>query len=135
MQGQKPEKQLKPVSDKVRVCDSCKVELGFGDCERCAKFAHMRRYQHWLRVKKTKTPQGEQHNLVPEGAAPGEPYIRLFRPIGRNEKCPCGSGKKYKKCCIDRAEPKADETMTEAVERNIREASDQVREATVESDA
>ncbi len=22
--------------------------------------------------------------------------------IGRNEKCPCGSGKKYKKCCLDR---------------------------------
>ena len=21
--------------------------------------------------------------------------------IGRNQKCPCGSGKKYKKCCID----------------------------------
>jgi uncharacterized protein YecA (UPF0149 family) len=21
--------------------------------------------------------------------------------IGRNDKCPCGSGKKYKKCCID----------------------------------
>lgn len=21
-------------------------------------------------------------------------------PIGRNEKCPCGSGKKYKKCCL-----------------------------------
>ena len=20
--------------------------------------------------------------------------------IGRNDKCPCGSGKKYKKCCI-----------------------------------
>ncbi|WP_426807395.1 SEC-C metal-binding domain-containing protein [Streptococcus anginosus] len=20
--------------------------------------------------------------------------------IGRNEKCPCGSGKKYKKCCL-----------------------------------
>ena len=20
---------------------------------------------------------------------------------GRNEKCPCGSGKKYKKCCCD----------------------------------
>lgn len=24
--------------------------------------------------------------------------------IGRNEKCPCGSGKKYKKCCIDKIE-------------------------------
>lgn len=22
--------------------------------------------------------------------------------IGRNEPCPCGSGKKYKKCCIDK---------------------------------
>lgn len=22
--------------------------------------------------------------------------------IGRNEKCPCGSGEKYKKCCLDR---------------------------------
>ena len=21
--------------------------------------------------------------------------------IGRNEKCPCGSGKKYKNCCLD----------------------------------
>jgi hypothetical protein len=23
-------------------------------------------------------------------------------PIGRNDPCPCGSGKKYKKCCMDR---------------------------------
>lgn len=26
---------------------------------------------------------------------------RFADKIGRNEKCPCGSGKKYKKCCID----------------------------------
>jgi len=25
---------------------------------------------------------------------------KSMRKIGRNEKCPCGSGKKYKKCCI-----------------------------------
>jgi uncharacterized protein len=25
-----------------------------------------------------------------------------FRKIGRNEPCPCGSGKKHKKCCLDR---------------------------------
>ena len=24
------------------------------------------------------------------------------KKIGRNERCPCGSGKKYKKCCIDK---------------------------------
>ncbi|MCI0656896.1 MAG: SEC-C domain-containing protein [Acidobacteria bacterium] len=23
-------------------------------------------------------------------------------PIGRNDPCPCGSGKKYKKCCLER---------------------------------
>jgi uncharacterized protein YecA (UPF0149 family) len=24
---------------------------------------------------------------------------RTEKPVGRNEPCPCGSGKKYKKCC------------------------------------
>ncbi|MDX5608590.1 SEC-C metal-binding domain-containing protein [Clostridioides difficile] len=23
--------------------------------------------------------------------------------LGRNELCPCGSGKKYKKCCLNKA--------------------------------
>jgi peptide deformylase len=27
-------------------------------------------------------------------------FDRMKKEIGRNEKCPCGSGKKYKKCCI-----------------------------------
>ncbi|ACB86123.1 SEC-C metal-binding domain-containing protein [Natranaerobius thermophilus] len=26
---------------------------------------------------------------------------RVGKKIGRNEPCPCGSGKKYKKCCLD----------------------------------
>lgn len=24
-------------------------------------------------------------------------------PLGRRSPCPCGSGKKYKKCCLDKA--------------------------------
>jgi hypothetical protein len=28
------------------------------------------------------------------------PYVREEAKIGRNELCPCGSGKKYKKCCL-----------------------------------
>ena len=28
-----------------------------------------------------------------------ETYVRVEPKIGRNEPCPCGSGKKYKKCC------------------------------------
>lgn len=29
--------------------------------------------------------------------------VRIENRIGRNDACPCGSGKKYKKCCIDKA--------------------------------
>ncbi|MCW9012355.1 MAG: SEC-C metal-binding domain-containing protein [Gammaproteobacteria bacterium] len=29
-----------------------------------------------------------------------EPQPLDGRPVGRNDKCPCGSGKKYKKCCM-----------------------------------
>ena len=32
------------------------------------------------------------------GARHQEPYVREQRKIGRNEPCPCGSGKKYKHC-------------------------------------
>lgn len=32
------------------------------------------------------------------GVVDGE--IRTEQKIGRNEKCPCGSGNKYKKCCL-----------------------------------
>jgi SEC-C motif-containing protein len=28
-----------------------------------------------------------------------KPMVREARKVGRNEPCPCGSGKKYKKCC------------------------------------
>jgi len=28
--------------------------------------------------------------------------VRTEPKIGRNEPCPCGSGKKYKKCCINK---------------------------------
>jgi uncharacterized protein len=36
---------------------------------------------------------------------PDRPRVRATRKIGRNEPCPCGSGKKYKKCCRDGLEP------------------------------
>ncbi len=30
---------------------------------------------------------------------PVETYVRQGPKVGRNDPCPCGSGKKYKKCC------------------------------------
>jgi len=33
------------------------------------------------------------------GAATAQQPVVRGRKVGRNEPCPCGSGKKYKKCC------------------------------------
>lgn len=32
--------------------------------------------------------------------APVVTYQRAAPKVGRNDACPCGSGKKYKKCCL-----------------------------------
>jgi hypothetical protein len=29
-----------------------------------------------------------------------KPYVNPLRGVGRNDPCPCGSGKKYKRCCL-----------------------------------
>jgi len=43
-------------------------------------------YQYWLE-KRTPTRKGIHGEKIKE-------------KIGRNELCPCGSGKKFKKCCL-----------------------------------
>ena len=30
---------------------------------------------------------------------PKSPYLREVPKVGRNDPCPCGNGKKFKKCC------------------------------------
>ncbi len=46
---------------------------------------------------------GETPEVAEAAAAaaerPAQPYVREGRKVGRNEPCPCGSGKKYKRCC------------------------------------
>jgi uncharacterized protein len=37
----------------------------------------------------------QRKDYMPESG----PFVRQERKVGRNELCPCGSGKKYKKCC------------------------------------
>lgn len=44
----------------------------------------------------------EAFDAATEGRRPGErqgPVVREQPKVGRNEPCPCGSGKKFKKCC------------------------------------
>jgi uncharacterized protein DUF1186/SEC-C motif-containing protein len=40
-------------------------------------------------------------------AYPNEPVRNPWRHVGRNDPCPCGSGKKAKKCCLATGEPPA----------------------------
>jgi hypothetical protein len=40
-------------------------------------------------------------------AYPNEPVRNPWRHVGRNDPCPCGSGKKAKKCCLANGEPPA----------------------------
>jgi hypothetical protein len=42
-------------------------------------------------------------------------FITANRKIGPNEKCPCGSGKKYKKCCANASS----DTLTQLLTRGI----------------
>ena len=42
--------------------------------------------------------QGAQSGDTAKGADPQSPFVRDGRKVGRNEPCPCGSGKKYKQC-------------------------------------
>lgn len=37
-----------------------------------------------------------------EPVRPPETVVREEPKIGRNDPCPCGSGKRYKKCCLHR---------------------------------
>jgi preprotein translocase subunit SecA len=41
---------------------------------------------------------GDAPGLPPPAAEPATPFVREERKVGRNEPCPCGSGKKYKHC-------------------------------------
>jgi preprotein translocase subunit SecA len=41
---------------------------------------------------------GPEPAPVAELAEPFAPFVRSDRKVGRNEPCPCGSGKKYKHC-------------------------------------
>jgi uncharacterized protein YecA (UPF0149 family) len=44
-----------------------------------------------------------RERLKPGGAVKGVPIRKApaSSPLGRNDPCPCGSGKKFKKCCMN----------------------------------
>ena len=44
---------------------------------------------------------GHLLDLNEENADSTPSHVRQAPKVGRNDPCPCGSGRKYKKCCLD----------------------------------
>jgi hypothetical protein len=56
--------------------------------------------QHWACFQPAPARKLSSHSLPAYAAIAGPTPVRMTTPkVGRNALCPCGSGKKYKKCC------------------------------------
>ena len=53
----------------------------------------------WPKEPLTRERNDELLQSMLAGAARPEPYERASPKIARNDPCPCGNGKKYKRCC------------------------------------
>jgi len=56
----------------------------------------------WLEKNKADIEAGKYKD-PPPGAAAQQTFVKTGPDVGRNDPCPCGSGKKYKKCCAAKA--------------------------------
>ena len=69
------------------------AEIEEAERERRLKESGAMRYNH------VEEGQAQPRRRAPAEAAKAETFVRSGRKVGRNEPCPCGSGKKYKHCC------------------------------------
>jgi preprotein translocase subunit SecA len=56
------------------------------------------RYMHASASGLAVAPDEDAADAEPPPAVAAEPFVRETPKVGRNEPCPCGSGKKYKHC-------------------------------------
>ena len=52
-------------------------------------------------LKREKVAKITSEGGVSDGTVKREPVVKKNK-VGRNDSCPCGSGKKYKNCCLDK---------------------------------
>lgn len=60
----------------------------------------LKKRQQSLQEKMRSLVQEKQHQQALKANPPKQVPIVLGPRAGRNDPCPCGSGKKYKKCCL-----------------------------------
>lgn len=66
--------------------------------EEVEEIEHKRRAEAERLAQQQQLSHAEENSLVDEIAVEGGMTVRNERKIGRNDPCPCGSGKKYKQC-------------------------------------
>jgi len=59
----------------------------------------------WTRGSEDEFEGDEEQDPWADFDYPNEPVRNPWRHVGRNDPCPCGSGKKAKKCCLANGEP------------------------------
>jgi preprotein translocase subunit SecA len=69
-------------------------EIDAEEAERQRRLAQAMQFQH-AAPQNLAAPQPEAEEQAPAAVTP---FVREARKVGRNEPCPCGSGKKYKHC-------------------------------------
>ncbi|HEY4369686.1 MAG TPA: preprotein translocase subunit SecA [Steroidobacteraceae bacterium] len=72
-------------------------EIDAEEAERQKRLERAMKFQHAAPEQIT-APQPLEDLPPPEQAAPVAQFVRETKKVGRNEVCPCGSGKKYKHC-------------------------------------
>ena len=89
-----PYEQEYPEEAKIlmQLCQNKKFRLTVQDIE--AGMPQEDRFYQYVNHLKTYL-----NNLI-HGGGDKNPYVRSSKKIGRNDPCPCGSNKKYKKCCM-----------------------------------
>ena len=59
------------------------------------------KFESVKRIKPEMKPKSDLDYIKPMALPPTEKQLVRKPPkVGRNEPCPCGSGKKFKKCCL-----------------------------------
>ena len=82
----------------------CRVQFrGAEDAEEMDRSRREEEARNRLNFQKAASSQlsaepGGSQQVQPQQALPQTPFVRREKKVGRNESCPCGSGKKYKAC-------------------------------------
>ena len=58
---------------------------------------------YWLE-QRARAPEGQVEDDFRFGTDAPMPHLRAAPKVGRNDPCPCGSGRKFKKCCVTAAQ-------------------------------